>query len=402
MPKGSNGQSAGGRVSSAGGAEVPYRALVEAMREGAATVGREGEILYCNPALGRLLGEPAEAIRGRAFRDQVAPASLAAFDALAAGGGGEAELGLRGGEGGTVPVHLSVREMRLEGATLFCIVASELRAGAAEREGLLGQVQQLVAELRQALEARDEFLSVASHELKTPLTALNLHVDGVLRYASHLAPEALAPALRDKLAAIERQGRRIASLVNDLLDVSRIRAGRMELALEEVDLSDVAREVVERVRGEAALAGCELDVWAPPGVVGRWDRNRLDQVVTNLVSNAIKYGKGKPVAVRVERGAGVARLAVADQGIGIDPAHHELIFQRFERAVSGAEFGGMGLGLWITREILRRLEGTARVESRLGHGARFVVELPLERADRPGPGGEGGDPPPQVEPSRGA
>lgn len=187
--------------------------------------------------------------------------------------------------------------------------------------------------------------------------------------------------MRERVESARRQVRRLAHLVNDLLDVSRLSAGRLDLDLEEVDLAAVAREVVERHRREALAAGCAVEVLAPAPVPGRWDRTRLEQVTTNLLSNAIKYGKGRPIRVEVRAVDGRARLEVVDHGIGVDPADHERIFQRFERAASPHEFGGLGLGLWIVREILVRLGGSVRVESRLGTGACFVVELPLDALD---------------------
>jgi signal transduction histidine kinase len=123
-----------------------------------------------------------------------------------------------------------------------------------------------------------------------------------------------------------------------------------------------------------------VTVAAPGPVRGRWDRSRLDQVATNLLSNAMKYGKGRPIEVAVERAGEVARLVVSDRGIGIDAADHARIFERFERAAPDRQYGGMGLGLWISREILARLGGTIGVQSRVGEGARFVVELPAGEA----------------------
>ncbi|HEY7726766.1 MAG TPA: HAMP domain-containing sensor histidine kinase, partial [Anaeromyxobacteraceae bacterium] len=225
------------------------------------------------------------------------------------------------------------------GSRLADLVAPDV-AALRGREALLEQVESLVASLQEAIDSRDEFLSIASHELKTPLTALQLQVDGLLRASARLGGE-LSPLLRDRLAAIGRQGKRIGQLVADLLDVSRIRGGLLDLKLEPVDLAQVARDAVERFRQQAALAGCELMLETAGPVVGPWDRGRLDQVASNLVSNALKYGKGKPVEVAAWRDGDAALLAVADQGIGIAPEQQDRIFQRFERAASGREFGGL-------------------------------------------------------------
>jgi len=167
--------------------------------------------------------------------------------------------------------------------------------------------------------------------------------------------------------------------VDALLDVSRLTQGRLALTWEELDLTEVVREVAERFAQQAAKAGCELKVVAEERVVGRWDRLRLEQVVTNLLSNALKYGAGRPVHVEVEGESERAVLAVRDEGIGIEPEHLERIFGKFERAVSGRHYGGLGLGLYITRQIVQALEGTIEVESEPGHGATFRVVLPRRR-----------------------
>jgi signal transduction histidine kinase len=180
----------------------------------------------------------------------------------------------------------------------------------------------------------------------------------------------------EKLGKIEGQADRLHHLINALLDVSRIASGRLELELEEVDLSQLAAEVVARFQDEAVRAGCTLGASVPAPVVGQWDRNRLEQVLTNMVTNAIKYGPGKPIEVVVEVSDARARLAVRDQGVGIAPDDQQRIFDRFERASSTRSFGGIGLGLWIVREIVRAHEGEVRVESALGAGATFIVDLP--------------------------
>ena len=224
----------------------------------------------------------------------------------------------------------------------------------------------LMKELRDAVDARDEFLSIASHELKTPLTAIHLQVQ-VLARDSDLPPE-----ITGRAAAIERSTRRLAELIDTLLDVSRIRAGRLELELEDVDLAAVARDVVERLGG----AGSTVTVSGDAPVVGRWDRLRLEQVIANLVGNAIKYGAGRPVDVILQSSAAVARLRVVDRGAGIPLDRIGRIFDRFERAAPAKNFGGLGLGLWIVRRIVDAMSGSVAVESRVGEGSTFTVELP--------------------------
>jgi len=245
----------------------------------------------------------------------------------------------------------------------------------ARRAGTAIENARLYRQAQQAIGLRDEFLAIAAHELKTPLTGLTLLVASAERSMAKLPN---APALmRSKIAALSRQVRRLTDLVKNLLDVSRIQAGRFHVSIEQVDLCAVVREVAERHAQEASDAGCSLEIAADGPVVGAWDQSGLDHIVSNLVSNAIKYGKGKPISVVAGSNGDTARLSVADGGIGIAPDDHERIFQRFERAVTHSGFAGMGLGLWIVREIVTRLGGAIHVESRLGQGACFAVELPI-------------------------
>jgi len=240
------------------------------------------------------------------------------------------------------------------------------------------QVEALASELKQAVHARDEFLSIASHELKTPLTPILLQAQ-LLRRAAVAHPEGIPSAqVASRAELISRSIDRVADLVNTLLDVSRITADRLDLTLAEVNLAALARDVVERHRDAREASGSTLTVHAGEAAVGTWDRLRLDQIVTNLVSNAIKYGRGQPIGVYVERLPDAAVLRVVDEGIGIAPADQARIFERFERAVSVRHYGGFGLGLWIVRQLVEALGGTIRVQSELGVGSTFEVRLPIE------------------------
>jgi PAS domain S-box-containing protein len=235
--------------------------------------------------------------------------------------------------------------------------------------------------LQKAVLQRDDFLSVASHELRTPLTSLKLELSNLGRLADRNGGVVPAPRFAEKLSKIEGQADRLHRLINELLDVSRISSGRLEIELEEVDLSRLTLEVAARFQDEAERLGCALIVDAERPVLGQWDKNRLEQVVTNLVSNALKYGDCKPVRLVVEEeeaggGGRLARLSIHDRGLGISAVDQQRIFERFERASSTRNFGGIGLGLWIVKEILQALGGAVRVESQLGVGSTFVVELP--------------------------
>jgi len=227
--------------------------------------------------------------------------------------------------------------------------------------------------LRQADRLKEDFLSIASHEFRTPLTALRLQA-GLLARALRRA-QVSDEGVDRQLSLIDGQLDRLQGLIGLLLDVTRINEGRLSLDLASVDLAEVAREVVERFRAEAEAAGTELHLRGR-GVQGRWDRLRLDQVVTNLVGNAIKYGNRRPVEVEVEGRDGAAVLVVRDRGIGIPPEGQARIFERFERGANAGGIKGLGLGLWIARKLVEAHGGEITVQSALGAGSTFVVSLP--------------------------
>ncbi len=231
---------------------------------------------------------------------------------------------------------------------------------------------------RNAVRLRDEFLSVASHELKTPLTPLSLKLQALAREVAAQPESPFVLKVRTHVDAGHKQIKRLSDLISDLLDVSRISSGQMKLHLEPVDAAAVVREVSARLESEAAHAESSLTLEVPEGLTIRSDRMRLEQVAENLLTNAIKYGAGKPIHVRLAAGPERVILSVKDHGIGIAPENQARIFERFERAVSERNYGGLGLGLYITRTIVEALGGTIRVESQLGQGACFTVELPRE------------------------
>ena len=245
-------------------------------------------------------------------------------------------------------------------------------AQAIENARLYGQAQAAVA-------ARDEFLSIASHELRTPLTALRLALENLRRVTGREAASGPSPQLERVLAASERAGQRLEKLVEALLDVSRIHMGRLELDVEALDLADVVDEAVAAIDDELRQSGSTVDVRGEP-TQGHWDRLRLGQVLVNLLANAVKYGAGKPIEIRYGARDARAWVTIRDHGIGIDPADQRHIFERFERAVSSQNYGGLGLGLYIVKRILEAHGGTVRVESRPDEGAAFEVELPLRPA----------------------
>jgi len=235
----------------------------------------------------------------------------------------------------------------------------------------------LYQQAEEAIRVRDEFLAVASHELKTPLTPLRIRIQTLERL---VARGELERVPQDKLLQLfdgaEGQVLRLVGLVDDLLDVTRITTRRLRLRPEPMDLVASVREVVDRHGSEAEASGCAVRVHAGGPVTGTWDRLRVEQVFTNLLTNALKYAPGTNVDVSVEAHPARASLVVHDEGPGIAPADQERIFRPFERAVRFLEVSGFGLGLFIVRQIAEAHGGSVRLDSAAGRGTTFTVDLP--------------------------
>jgi signal transduction histidine kinase len=288
---------------------------------------------------------------------------------------------------GSIGEEAAVRLLK-DGASDFVVKTNLARLGPAverslEEAEIRRERDQALAALTQALQARDEFLSIAAHELKTPLTSLLLQAQGLMKA---VLPENLQSLDRVKAAStiesVERSAKRLNGLVDQLLEINRVTNDRILLSREAVDLVHVVHEVIARTTELAAAAKVSLQVKAPVSLVGQWDHDRLMMVVTNLLSNAIKYGANHPVEITVSAEGERARLEVKDGGIGISADDQQRIFGRFERAVPSRHYGGFGLGLWISRKVVEAHGGTIQVNSRPGQGAGFTVVLPL-RAPEP-------------------
>jgi PAS domain S-box-containing protein len=233
----------------------------------------------------------------------------------------------------------------------------------------------VLAHAQEAVRLRDEFLSLASHELKTPLTVLQLQLDALRDRISTDDRTTLA-----KLERSHRAGVRLAELVEALLDVSRIATGRFALRFEQGDAADIVAIAVDRLHEAAAVAGCTLSITTDPAI-GIWDRSRLDQIVTNLVSNAIRYAAGSPISVSVACREGEAVIAVRDRGPGLPEGQLARVFERFQRAASMRHYGGLGLGLYVVRQLTEAHGGSVTAENPAGGGACFIVRLPVRSVD---------------------
>lgn len=229
------------------------------------------------------------------------------------------------------------------------------------------------ADLREAITARDELVSMASHELRSPIGALALVVEQVCRKAKSKALDDIA-----RLAEIgTRQVKRLTVLVGNMLDVSRLRAGRFEIDREPCDLAELVREAAASLEDQAKQAGASLVIEVDTSIPGNWDAVRMEQVVVNLVTNAIKYGDATPICVRLTREDDRALLVVEDCGPGIEVEHQQRIFEPFQRATEKAKAHSLGLGLYIVHEIVKAHRGTITVSSQPGL-TRFTISLPIE------------------------
>jgi PAS domain S-box-containing protein len=233
--------------------------------------------------------------------------------------------------------------------------------------------------LRDMLKMRDEFLSIASHELKTPLTPLQLQVESFLRLFKQGRLKSVPDHILEQLLGTSHAQVSIMSrLVDQLLDVSRITSGKLQLTRGQTDLVGCVQDVVQMFKDELSTKDIEIRLDLPEHLYGFWDQSRLEQIVMNLLNNAIKYGEGNPIkiAVKWER-KDRASLIVEDSGIGISSLDHVRIFERFERAVSPSNFSGLGLGLYITKRLVDLHGGKISIDSEVGRGTIFRIDLPL-------------------------
>lgn len=236
---------------------------------------------------------------------------------------------------------------------------------------------QLYDDAKKAIEVRDEFLSIASHELRTPLTPLKMQIQGVARQigndnVSNLTPERLIKMVETS----DRQITRLSVLIDDLLDVTRISAGKLSLNKENFSMKEMISDVVAQYSHQFKHAQSPVEIRIEDDVIGLWDKVRIEQVVINLLTNAAKYAPKKPILVSMKRENGKVKIQVKDMGPGISEENQERIFKRFERVSDKQNIGGLGLGLYICKQIMEAHHGNIYVESVLGEGATFTVELP--------------------------
>ncbi len=331
-------------------AEQRFRRLLESAPDAMVIVDAAAMIVDVNAQAtklfgferGQLLGQDIEILIPPRYREEHRAARAAYFRSPE----GPA-LKLRGlrQDGSEVPIEVSLSPIEMEEGVVHVAavrdVSDRKRAEKVERELIREQTIRIAAE--EAVQIRDDFVAIAGHELRTPLAAMLLQVDLLRRTVQGGQPADLDARIKKIL----RSGARLEDLVEKLMDVSRISAGRLRLERVACDLSQVARDVAERFIETGAQAGCDVSVHAVGPVQGMWDRSHLESVIANLLANAIKFGPGKPVDIVVSKTDGHAIVSVIDHGIGIGADERAKLFQRFERAIAAREYGGFGLGLWI-------------------------------------------------------
>jgi len=254
----------------------------------------------------------------------------------------------------------------------------ELEQSRREQQALLNRLQSTQLELEQAVRMRDDFMSIVAHEVRTPLNGLILETQ--LR-KMHLARDNAGAFTLDKMHAMvdrdERQIKSLIRLIEDMLDVSRIRTGKLSIRPTRFDLSERVRNLLQNFAAQIEAAESSVTLVAEQPLVGNWDEFRIEQVISNLLTNALRYGAKSPITVKVYSENGEARVEVRDFGIGISEENQHRIFQQFERVTAKHAVAGLGLGLFISEQIVTAHGGTITVQSRIGEGALFRVCLPL-------------------------
>lgn len=275
-------------------------------------------------------------------------------------------------DGTEFPVELTVTPVKAQNGFFFYAFLRELTVLKKNET----EKSRLLQEAEKNLRLRDEFISIAAHELKTPLTSLSIQIQMLNRYIPD-CESFKEQKIKGLIKGSQEQILRFTNLVENLLDVSRASAGILIIEKKKENLSEIVRQIVETYQVNILKAHHELELHLEASVIGMWDKVRIEQVIINLLSNAIKYGEGKPITIMTKIDGEKAILTVRDHGIGIAEQDKERIFNRYERAVSKQDFSGLGLGLYITRQIVIAHGGSIYFESRPKEGSTFTVELPL-------------------------
>jgi PAS domain S-box-containing protein len=351
-------------------ADRAYRIFIEKMNEGALTLDKDGNIIYSNSSFAELINTPLENVIGLPFINFIPGEFKKTVNHLIRTAWEDQECKgeiLLSGKGKPVPVLLSMNLLEIDGGIALSIIITDIT------------LQKETLQHKKAMEKKDEFISIASHELKTPVTSIKGYVQ-LLRYNFQKEGNGLAA---DLLTKVDLQINKLTNLIGDLLDVKKIENGQLQYKEETFDFNMLVNEIIEET--QRVLNNHMIDINLSGSVSVFGDRNKLEQVITNLLENAGKYSKpGSPISVSSYIKDGNLRLDVKDSGIGIPKNQIDKIFERFFRVSSETEntYSGLGLGLYISAEIIKRHNGKIGVTSEEGKGSTFYFEIPVPLKDR--------------------
>lgn len=353
--------------------EVQFRTLANSITPLVWMANSKGHVYWYNQRWFELTGFQPKEIEGWGWQQIVHPNDIPEINS-------RWESSLTRGE--SLKIELQIRNIKGE-YRWFLVQAEPLKNSKGEVTKWFGtntdiNEQKLLSQnLRLSLQERDEFISIASHEMKTPLTSIKLQTD-IANMAFQKNNEVEPPKLHKLFEVTYRQIDRMTRLVDDMLDASRVSVGKLSLNPANVNLNELIKNVIDRFFSQLAISRNTISFHADAEVIGYWDSFRLEQVMSNLISNCIKYAAGTKIEISLSKLDHRAQIVIKDYGMGIPKEMQQKIFNRFERAVSADNISGLGLGLYITREILYKHGGTIRVESDSGKGATFIIELPIE------------------------
>jgi PAS domain S-box-containing protein len=272
-------------------------------------------------------------------------------------------------DGSEIPIELAITPIKSNEKITFSVFLRDISERLREKENL-----------HQAIHARDEFISLCSHELKTPLTSMKIHFQLAKKLSDKDDPRAFEhEAVKKRISLANKQIARMGRLIENMLDVSRISSGTLDLNKTSVNIPKLIADIVESFQDQMELAKIDLQIInkGPSAFMVTLDVNRMEQVIGNLISNAIKYGERRPILIEIDKRRDQMVLSFTDQGLGIDIKNYERIFERYERAINPSEISGLGLGLYISKQIIEAHDGRLVVSSQIGRGSTFTIEVPI-------------------------
>ena len=352
-------------------ADQTFRVLIEKMQEGAITLNKDGIILYCNSSFAEMAGIQLDKVIGTHFNQFIKGITFTGLNDIIVDGqftDYKTEDTLMCSNGSVLPVLLSLTNLSLEDGTALSVICTDLTAQKdAQRKATDIDNQ------RKAIQQKDEFIGIASHELKTPLTSLKAYMQLIAAYNKEHIPE----QIKTFIAKAQLSVSKLQTLVNDLLDVSKIQAGKLDFSTGPVYVNKLVSSCIE----SALYMFPDYNITFSPkeDYVVNGNTERLEQVLMNMINNAVKYSPtSKDVILDVKKVDNNVRISVTDFGIGLSPEQQDKIFERFYR-VDDKNFmvSGLGMGLYISKEIIKNHRGSIGVVSQINEGATFYILLPL-------------------------